>query len=801
MTASRRLLLRLGTECNSRCPHCTIRDLAGLPERGTEAALAEIRAARAAGCDELVIMRGEATLRPDLPSLLATARDLGFRHVQLQTNGRRLADPAFLDRLAAAGFTFFEISLYGPDDRVHDAIAGAAGAFDETTRGIANCLARDVEVLATVPVVRANVDRLGETVVLLGRLGARAVQLNLTRPIDGGMGVVATLAEAVPAVRAAVLLGRHLGLHPRVEALPPCLLGGVEDALLKFDPAPVRIVDLHRTVTDLTELRQAYRPLTPTCRPCARADECPVTWAGYLEGPAGARVLQAFPRARVASERSERDVRPQAAARAHPKEDEPEADLWLVRPPWTLVEETVPRQWGLLGLVPDAAPSRLEAAAGAGFAQTPGGLESLRRHLEARGASVRAADLAALYLGAEDAYDRTRAHLAGLGARVVAVELRWLVQCQGALEVLGLWRRLHPGARTVLFGRAAGPLARAVLEQCDSVDFVVAGEGARPLRRLLGALLQGGSLEAVPQLWYRRRGRVAYTGTATWPGPEHGGDDIGAGGDPVEVAAAIVDRLGGNARLRLVGDPVLAFGVPGWRRFLAAFGPRGRDLELDLDLGVGAPPGAAVIERLSRTFRSVRLTLRAGAGDGSAPLGRRGPGEAEVLRCLGAVAAHDNVRARLWLRFGLAHDDAASLARTLELMRHLLTRNASRDRVEADCVERWYEPPGAPEAGEPAARGRPSCRTDLDAIGRGFAAPLFSGAVRCSPGGLTRREYLALILRKHAEVNRLFLESGRRREEVARRVRAYVDVVSSFLDRYERFGPGGAGAPAAEAHR
>ena len=83
-------MLRLGSTCNNRCEHCLLREVAALPERTTAEALAEIRRGREAGHDVLVLLRGEATLRPDLGEVVRAARASGYREVRVQTNGRLL---------------------------------------------------------------------------------------------------------------------------------------------------------------------------------------------------------------------------------------------------------------------------------------------------------------------------------------------------------------------------------------------------------------------------------------------------------------------------------------------------------------------------------------------------------------------------------------------------------------------------------------------------------------------------------------------------------------------------------------
>ena len=66
------------------------------------------------------------------------AASLGwFSRIQIQTNGRRLADPDYLRRLIDAGVNEFFVSLHGPEP-VHDEITGRPGAFGEVMAALEN---------------------------------------------------------------------------------------------------------------------------------------------------------------------------------------------------------------------------------------------------------------------------------------------------------------------------------------------------------------------------------------------------------------------------------------------------------------------------------------------------------------------------------------------------------------------------------------------------------------------------------------------------------------------------------------
>ena len=111
--ATARIDLKLGFSCNNRCRFCVQGDKrARLPELTTAEAVARLAEARA-HAEDLVFTGGEVTIRRDLPELVAEARRLGFRRIQIQTNGRALAYGATLARLVAAGATEFSPALHG----------------------------------------------------------------------------------------------------------------------------------------------------------------------------------------------------------------------------------------------------------------------------------------------------------------------------------------------------------------------------------------------------------------------------------------------------------------------------------------------------------------------------------------------------------------------------------------------------------------------------------------------------------------------------------------------------------------
>jgi heme d1 biosynthesis radical SAM protein NirJ len=122
------VIWNLVRRCNLRCKHCysisADRDFPG--ELATDEALAVMEDLRAFGVPVLILSGGEPLLRPDIFTLSARAKALGF-YVGLSSNGT-LIDERLIGPVAAAGYDYVGISLDGIGT-THDAFRRQDGAF------------------------------------------------------------------------------------------------------------------------------------------------------------------------------------------------------------------------------------------------------------------------------------------------------------------------------------------------------------------------------------------------------------------------------------------------------------------------------------------------------------------------------------------------------------------------------------------------------------------------------------------------------------------------------------------------
>lgn len=195
-SAPYRMDLALTYRCNNECAHCYNGRSRRYPELDTASWKRIIDKLWDAGIPHIVFTGGEPTLRDDLPELIAYAEGKG-QITGLNTNGRRLKDPAFVQKLADAGLDHVQITLESHDAAVHDQMVCAQGAWSETIQGIRNALASRLFVMTNTTLLTHNSPNLEQILEFLAELGVPTIGLNALIYSGKGAGVGTGLPESV----------------------------------------------------------------------------------------------------------------------------------------------------------------------------------------------------------------------------------------------------------------------------------------------------------------------------------------------------------------------------------------------------------------------------------------------------------------------------------------------------------------------------------------------------------------------------------------------------------------------------
>ncbi len=283
-----RVDVKLGWSCNNRCRFCVQGDKRyRYADRSTGEARRLLDEAREVA-DEVVLTGGEVTIRRDLVELIRHARSLDFRVIQIQTNGRRLADEALCDELIAAGATEFSPALHAPKPEAHDYLTRAQGSFRQTVRGILNVKRRGARVITNTVITRSTYRLLGELGHLLVRLGVDQYQLAFPHPLGTAATeldlVVPRLTLLAPFLPRGLEPGIRAGRRVMTEAVPYCFLEGYEEYAAERIMPRTRIFDATSVLDDYSVYRTTEgKAHGPPCRGCRWERECEGPWREYPE--------------------------------------------------------------------------------------------------------------------------------------------------------------------------------------------------------------------------------------------------------------------------------------------------------------------------------------------------------------------------------------------------------------------------------------------------------------------------------------------------------------------------------------
>jgi MoaA/NifB/PqqE/SkfB family radical SAM enzyme len=241
---------------------------------------------RAKGIEALDIDGGEPTLHPDLYKTLEYAKELGYRRINVTTNGRRLKDPAEARQLLATGITSMSISLHGDTAQLHDLLTGVPGSFDETIHGIQNCLNNlgvGQDFAVNVTVVRQNVGHLLSLVSLIYGMGVRKVNIQFLTPFGNAQRNLLPGQDMTPVIQVLDKFGDKMainvvnGLFCQLQGYESFLAGDVQ----KLGRTMVFVTDEEVNLFDYLGARRHKKEV---CKSCAWSLVCEGFFE-FQEGP------------------------------------------------------------------------------------------------------------------------------------------------------------------------------------------------------------------------------------------------------------------------------------------------------------------------------------------------------------------------------------------------------------------------------------------------------------------------------------------------------------------------------------
>ena len=256
--------VRLTFDCNNHCVFCLDTLTHDGQMRDASEVKQQILDGARKGAQRLILSGGEPTMHPNYVDFIRLGKLAKYRKIQTVTNGRAFSYKDFLKRCLDAGLDEITFSIHGPNARIHDALVGAKGAFEQEVRGLQYALA-DGRPIVNIDVVinRANVKHLKAILEKFIAMGVREYDLLHVIPFgnafkEGRDVLFYDLEEMRPYLLEAFAFSKRPDVHIWLNRFPVQHLEGyeslIQDPYKLNDEAKGRKEEFHRLLHEGVDL-------------------------------------------------------------------------------------------------------------------------------------------------------------------------------------------------------------------------------------------------------------------------------------------------------------------------------------------------------------------------------------------------------------------------------------------------------------------------------------------------------------------------------------------------------------------
>lgn len=300
---NKRIEINLGLACNNSCKFC-MNDVP-LKKRkfsSFEFLKQELKNYRKKDYQAVGFLGGEPTIYPKIIELVSFAKKIGYKEIQLVSNGRRYCDKNFLEKIVKAGVTRFYVSIHGHKAEIEDCLTSVAGGFKQKIEGLRNLrnfresgLIKD-KIFLNIVVSKINHKHLPDMLRFFHQKGFSDFRLNFVRPegkaFTNAKIIVPKYSDIMAGIKKAVKLAKNLKINLSFEGIPFCLFFGhkitdLKDYIGEFKDAEVEASfgeKNNRERFSVAERRKnQLRLKEKSCQTCIFYSACEGPWKNYVK--------------------------------------------------------------------------------------------------------------------------------------------------------------------------------------------------------------------------------------------------------------------------------------------------------------------------------------------------------------------------------------------------------------------------------------------------------------------------------------------------------------------------------------
>ncbi|MFH2028324.1 MAG: radical SAM protein [Nanoarchaeota archaeon] len=282
----KRVDIKTGFLCNNNCRFCVQADNKCKGNRTFEEIKNDLEDCKSR-CNSVVLTGGEVTIREDFFDIVKLAKEIGYNHIQIQTNGRMFSSLDFCKKAIESGANEFSPALHGYCAEQHDFLTNAKGSFNQTVKGIMNLKKLGQKVITNTVVVKPNYRNCEDIAKLLVKLGVDQYQLAFVHPMGNAWknfdSIVPVISLAAPFIHKGLDVGIKAGVSCMAEAMPYCMMKGYEEYVAErvIPDTEIRGKQFQNTDDFTTQRKVAGKAKFEQCKGCKYDSVCEGPWKEY----------------------------------------------------------------------------------------------------------------------------------------------------------------------------------------------------------------------------------------------------------------------------------------------------------------------------------------------------------------------------------------------------------------------------------------------------------------------------------------------------------------------------------------
>jgi MoaA/NifB/PqqE/SkfB family radical SAM enzyme len=219
-------------KCNNECVFCSVCENDESPS--LEQIKYQLYMLRERNVEYVSFTGGEPTENDKLLFLVKLAKRLGFKNIEIKSNGKNYKNKKFLNDLVRSGVNFFHVAIHGHNKGIHDALTQKKDSFDDVVEGFRNLdVFSGIKVRTCTVINRMNYRNLPELAdFLLTFRNIDCMGFAFLHPVSKVLNNSEELAvpysEANSFLIEALKKNENAGLSCHIDNYPPCLLRGFE---------------------------------------------------------------------------------------------------------------------------------------------------------------------------------------------------------------------------------------------------------------------------------------------------------------------------------------------------------------------------------------------------------------------------------------------------------------------------------------------------------------------------------------------------------------------------------------------